>query len=383
MQHIHKKMKKLLWILFAMILLAAGGTFYLRIQSKPVLIGVSAQLTGRQAELGVQVRNGIQLAADKINGSGGIHGKAIQLIIRDDYGIPEKAEEADEELIRSGVVAIIGHVTTAQTFAGLKVTNPAKIVMIGPNISTPELSGLDDYFFRIYPSFKKSAEAYAQYMHDQKHVNKIAILYDKDNRGYTETYRAMFAEKTNSLGMDISDEISFSSVSQPDFYPLIQKLHAKAPEGILVIASDVDTALIAQRIRLMGWDIPIFTTAWAQTETLIKNGGKAVEGMILEQSYALYSQSKKFMSFEDAYRNRFGSRPSFGAAYGYEALMVLAAALEKTDSKAAGLKNALIGIHNFPGLIDTFSMDPFGDVVRPFYISTIRNGKFVVLERLT
>ena len=124
---------------------------------RPILIGFAAQLTGIQAELGVQERNGVQMAVETINATGGVAGRKIELVIRDDRGIPEKAQAADRELIKAGVLAIIGHATSAQTQAGLEVTNPAKVVLLGPTVSTLELSGLDDYFFRIYPSFKDNA----------------------------------------------------------------------------------------------------------------------------------------------------------------------------------------------------------------------------------
>ena len=78
-------------------------------------------------------------------------------------------------------VAIIGHATSAQTLAGLKVTNPANVLMIGPTVSTPELSGMDDYFFRVYPSFKNSAQTFAKYIYEINGINRIAIIYDKDN----------------------------------------------------------------------------------------------------------------------------------------------------------------------------------------------------------
>lgn len=353
------------------------------INNKPILIGFAGQLTGRQAELGVQERNGVQLAVETINASGGVAGRNIELIIRDDLGKLEEAQSIDRELIKAGVLAIIGHTTTAQTMAALEVTNPAKVVLLGPAISTPKLSGLEDYFFRIYPSFKESAQAFAKYTHQRNGITRLAVIYDADNAAYAETYSTTFAEKFQSLGGKITDEVSFLSSTQPDFFPLLLKLREGKADGLLIVASDIDTALITQRTRLMGWQVPVCTSAWAQTETLIKNGGKAVEGMKIEQSYALSSQTTAFLDFQSRYYARFGNAPSFGAAYGYEAALVLAAVLEKTGGKSEGLQSAFGEIHNFQGLIDTFSFDRYGDVERPFYLSSIRDSKFCFIEKLT
>lgn len=356
--------------------------FIERKNNKPIIIGFAAQLTGRQAELGVQERNGVQLAVEKINASGGIAGRKVELIIRDDLGKPEKAQIVDDELIKDGAIAIIGHSTSAQTLAGLKVTNPAKLVMIGPTVSTPELSGVDDYFFRVYPSFKDSSQAFAKYVYQRSGITRMAVIYDIDNFAYCKTYSTVFAEKFHSLGGNITGEVSFSSVTQPDFSPLLLKLREAKADGLLIIASDMDTALIAQRTRLMGWQIPLFTSSWAPTENLIDNGGQAVEEMKFEQAYALTSQLPNFEDFKARYQARFGNAPSFGSALAYDSAMVLSAALEKTAGKPEGLKQALAEIRDFPGLMGTFSFDRFGDVKRPFYLSTIRNGKFVNIDKL-
>ena len=125
----------------------------------------------------------------------------------------------------------------------------------------------------------------------------------------------------------------------------------------------------------------MFASAWAQTPaTLIYNGGQSVEGMEIEQAYALNSQSPDFLDFKKRYQDRFGQLPSFGAAFGYEAGAVLAAALQKTGGTRSELRQALLEIQNFKGLIDNFSFNQYGDVVRPFYLSVIRNNNFVIFN---
>lgn len=375
-----------LWALFVSIILIIGilGFFCIeRIKNKQIIIGFSAQLTGKQAELGVQERNGVQLAVEEINAAGGIAGRKISLIIHDDLGIAEEARNGDAELVEEGAVAIIGHATTAQTLEGLKVTNPAKVIMIGPTVSTPELSGVDDYFFRVHPSFENSAQNFAKYIYEHNGLDRMAIIFDNDNRAYSKTYSTTFTDEFRALGGNTIGETSFSSSAQPDFLPMLSRLRESSPEGLLIVASDIDTALIAQRTRLMGWKVPLFAASWAQTETLINSGGRAVEGMELEQAYALASKSQVFMDFQSRYKTRFGSYPSFGAACSYESAYVLAEALKKTNGNKDGLKQALLDIDNFRGLTDTFFIDKFGDVTRPFYLTAIHNGEFVTVDMLS
>lgn len=375
---------KRLWYYIALLILAAIlAVSIVNSKNSPIIIGFSAQLTGRQAELGVQERNGVQLAVEKINEQGGIDGHKLSLVVKDDFGTPDRAKTADEELIKQGAVAIIGHATSSQTEAGLKVTNLAKVVMIGPTVSSPNLRGIDDYFFSVYPSFKSSSQAFAKYIYDRIGLKKMVIIYDKDNFIYSKNYVYTFLDEFESLGGKVSEEVSFSSEAHPDFESLLSKLKESKAEGILIVASDIDTALIAQRIRIMNWQIPMFTSAWAQTGTLITNGGHAVDGMISEQAYIFNSKIQDFSNFQARYEKRFGNEPSFGAAYSYEAMLVLSEALKKTNGRATELKQALLQIHDFKGLIDTFSFDKYGDVERPFYVSIINNGKYANVEVLS
>lgn len=345
-------------------------------------VGFSAQLTGRQAELGVQERNGAQLAIEKANNDGGINGHMLSLIVHDDLGIPQEAQNADKELIREGVVAIIGHATTAQTLAGIAEANKAKVIMMGPTVSTPKLSGIDDYFFRIHPSFEKSSQNFAKYIFEIKGIKHIAVIFDKDNLAYSQTYSDIFSDKFKALGGEVTNLLDFSSVAQPDFSKFISELQKSKTEGVLIVASDMDTALIAQRARLMNWSNPMFSSPWAQTKTLIDKGGQAVEGMIIEQAYDLENDSENFVEFKSKYRARFGNDPSFGAAYSYESTMVLIEAIKKSYGTNVNLKDALLEIHDFKGLTDNLSFDKFGDVQRNSYLSSIKNGKFIRIAKL-
>lgn len=347
-----------------------------RDKNETIIIGFSAQLTGSQAELGVQERNGVQLAIGEINELGGVNGRKVSLIIKDDCGIYQIAKKMDKELIDKGAVAIIGHATTAQTLEGLKVTNPANIVMIGPTVSTPELTGIDDYFFRVHPSFKSSAEAFAKHIYDFKKLKNIAVIYDTDNISYSKTYSKIFEDKFKELGGSITNEIFFSSSLQPDFSPVLYVLEKSKPEGLVIVASDIDTAIIAQRTKHINKNIKLFASDWAQTETLISNGGKAVEGMEIEQSFDVNDKSERFLDFKAKYKARFGNEPSFGSIYSYEATLVLAEALKKANCNKERLKESLLEINNFDGLIGKISIDKFGDVERPYYISKICGGKF-------
>ncbi|MFH0879478.1 MAG: ABC transporter substrate-binding protein, partial [Lentisphaerota bacterium] len=343
-------------------------------------IGFAAELSGRQAELGVQERNGVRLAVDTINASGGVAGRRIELIIRDDLGKPEGAKIAARELINAKVVAIIGHATSKQTEVALPIADAAQVVMISPTTSSPQFSGASKYFFRVILSSLAKTQTFAGYIFQQRGLKRIAVLYDNDNAAYAKTYAMDFFKTFQSFGGKVIAEWGFASSANPDFILELSKFRADRADSLMIIASDFDTAYIAQQTRLLGWQVPLFTSSWAQTDMLINAGGRAVEGIELEQSYAINPKTREYLHFKQQFLSRFGSTPSFGAALGYETALVLASALEKTGGNAKGLREALLNTRNFQGLVDSFSFDKNGDVVRPFYLGAVRNGEFMTIR---
>ncbi len=349
---------------------------------KPIYVGFAGELTGKYSDLGVHGRNGAQLAVDEINEAGGISGRRIELLTRDDLGTPEGAQAVDRELIDAGVVAIIGHMTSGQTLAALPITQEAGIVLLSPTASTPDLSGLDDHFFRVNPDNSLEARTLARQVYQQHNLARLAVIHDSSNAAYTHTFWTAFAKAYRALGGQVAGEVSFSSSEETDFALLIAELYPTESEALLIIASALDTALIAQQTRISGWHTTLFASGWAQTEALPQNGGQAVEGIEIVMNYDSNSPKPAFLDFQTRYQNRFGRAPTFAAAQAYEAVLVLTAALEKTSGQAEGLPQSLLETQNLEGLTGSISLNEYGDVIRTQFLITIQNGQFVTLTAI-
>lgn len=349
---------------------------------QPIYVGFAGELTGKYSNLGVHGRNGAQLAVDTINETGGIGGRPIELLARDDLGTPEGAQAADRELIDADVVAIIGHMTSRQTLAALPITGEAGIVLLSPTASTPNLSGLDDHFFRVNPDNALEAHTLARQIYQRHNLTRLAVIYDNSNAAYTHTFWTAFAQAYHALGGQVVGEVVFSSAEETDFALLIAELQPTEPEALLIIASALDTAFIAQQTRISGWQTILFAVGWAQTEALLQNGGQAVEGIEIVMNYDSNSPKPTFLDFQTRYQQRFGRTPTFAAAQAYEAVLVLAAALEKTDGQAEGLRQSLLETRNLEGLTGNISLDEYGDAIRTQFLIAVRDGKFVTMTAI-
>jgi branched-chain amino acid transport system substrate-binding protein len=345
---------------------------------KPLLVGIAATLTGNNAELGIQTRNGVALALEDFNARGGIEGRPVKLVIKDDQSTPEGAVAAATFLLEQGVCAIVGHSTSAQTMAGLKVTDPAGTVMISPTASTTALSGKDDFFFRVVDVSATRAEILGRNIHDNRGCATISFVYDTVNRPFTQSFVDAVRKGFESAGGRVLDSLPFDSGADPDFLAITERLGQTAPEAVCIVASDINTALVSQRIRLAGLDAQLFTSSLAFTPRLLSHGGSAVEGILTIQSLWVSEDNPAYFSYMERYRETYGERAAFGAVFGYEAGMILFEALKETGGRGGEpLKQALLGLEPRRVLTETISFDAYGDVSRPYSLLRVRNGKFV------
>lgn len=365
-------------MLFAALILV--WRFYTgRSDAGPVVVGVAVTLTGNNAELGIQARNGIGLALEDFNAKGGIDGRLVELLVKDDEGKPEGAAAACTFLADRGVAAIIGHSTSSQTMAGLKVTDPRQIVMISPTASTDALSAKDDFFFRVVDVSVTRAAVLGRHILDDRGCSTLAIVYDTVNKAFTLSFVEALRSDFEAAGGRVVETISLDSSASPDLLAITGKLAESSPEAICIVASDINTALVSQRIRLAGLDTPLFTSSLAFTPHLVTHGGSAVEGITTVQSLWVSDDNPAFQPFLKRYRESYGEAAAFGAVFGYEAAMILFEALAQTDGAGQEtLKKALLGLEPRRVLTETISFDAFGDVSRPYSLLTVKEGKIAL-----
>jgi len=248
-------------------------------EKPPIRIGLAAQLTGKQADLGIQLRNGVQLAVEEINANGGINGRNLDLLVEDDFGTAQGAKDAENKLIDAGVIAVIGHVTSDQTMAGYEIAEQRGILLISATASTSVMTGIDDLFFRTLPSTDTFGREFAVYIINSKQIDSIAILYDDDNKSYSEPFANSFVDTFISLGGKVTYLEKFNSSKSPDYVLPVKKMKDSSADAVFIIASPYDTALVVQTIRLQNWDPHLFISPWAQGEALFQTGGRTLDGI--------------------------------------------------------------------------------------------------------
>ncbi len=351
------------------------------IGSTPIRIGYAAELTGRRGEIGVAGRDGALLAIDWINAHGGIRGRPVELIVLDDRGDPETAREIDQELVQQQVVAIIGHITSEQTAAVIDQIDQAGVVLLSPTSSSSQFSQQKDFFFRIVPDTNTLGHAIAYHIFTNRGIRGLTGIIDLSNATFSQPLWLATQEEFTRLGGSARQIFTFTS-GQTDIKNLAQEIAASQPQAVIFIASGIDTALMAQYLRQQGSNVPLFSSTWALTDELIDKGGVAVEGLELGAIYDPDMDTADYRDFVTRFEQRYRQPPGLASSHSYEAVMILAHALEQTNGKATGLPEALSQIKEFRGLQGTISMDEYGDVQRELYIARVTDGKFATIATI-
>lgn len=362
------------------IIMLSGFIFFGCNTEKPIKIGFIGGTTGRVADLGISGLDAVQLAVEQCNQKGGINGRKVQLIAKDDQQNPDIARQAAKDLIKEGVAAIVGPMTSDMGMIVAPLLNEARILNVSPTVTTQRLTGIDDYFFRVSATTREYAGHSARHQLESRDMRRIAAVYDSGNRSFTENWLENFKVPFTAGGGEIVTTISFNTKENASFSELAKKLSASDLDGILIIANSMDCAMLCQQIRKSEQKTKITLADWGATERLLELGGKAVEDVTVVQTFDRNSRDPQYLAFRKSYLERYHREPGFPGVYAYDAAKVVLTAI-KSQKKGQSLKETLLSLRQFDGLQCKYNFDDYGDVKHSnASISIVRNGKFVVLK---
>jgi len=346
---------------------------------EPIRIGFIGGTSGRVGALGIAGRDAVLLAVELRNQAGGIAGRKVELLIRDDQQDPEAAKRALRELAAQGVVAIVGPMTSAMAIPMVPIANEAGILLLSPTASTDELGGRDDHFFRLNASTHENASRVALYHLGQQTTRRLGVAYDRRNQAYAEPWLKSFTATYVQGGGELASPVGFTAGGEAALLPVAQALLATPVDGVLIVGNSMDTAMLCQQLRKLDPRVPIIASEWAATERLLELGGKAVEGVIVAQNFDRNSTAPRYRSFHETYRERFHREPGFGGVIAFDAANVLLDALAERQ-EGRSIKDTILARRRFEGVQEPIVFNEFGDVTRRLFMTIARGGEFVVVD---
>ncbi len=347
-----------------------------QIKKEPVVIKIGAilVLTGPDAKAGESARKGIKMATEEINADGGVRNKKIKVIYEDDAGEPQKSVSAFKKLVSiEKVPAVIGPMWSSCVLAVAPIAEKNKVVVLSPTASNPKITYAGDYIFRNTYSDAIEGAKTAEFAYKELHYSNAAILYV--NNDYGMGLKNAFENKFKSLG----GKIILSEAYDPktsDFRTMIAKVKQKKPDFVYLVGYSEMGQILKQAYE-MEVNLPVISCVMFEISDILKIAGKAAEGVIY--AYPSYDPEKggsTTIKFAQKFKKKYGIFPDPEAAFSYDAMKILALAMEKGGVSSEKIKDTLYTIKNYNGVSGKTSFDKNGDVIKPMGFKVVKNGKY-------
>jgi branched-chain amino acid transport system substrate-binding protein len=316
-----------------------------------ITIGSLHPLSGAAAADGQQMDNGAQLAVDAINEAGGIKsldGAQLELASADSQGKPEVGQSEAQRLIQDGAVALLGTYQSAvsQNVAAVAERNQVPFVIDVSSADAILQQGYQ-YTFRLQPSSTVLGERGAEYLAEVSEAaggkaQKVAIFHEQGPFG--TAVREAFSGKATSLGMTIGPVISYDAASISDFTTHVTAAKAEGADVLMVAGYYRDGVLVANAVSTVK---PELDAVWG-----VANGafdlpqfpeevGAAGEGYF-DANYHLDTTKPETQELAKLYEETYNDKIRTGAVLAYDAVRVIADALERAgDADPTALRDAI------------------------------------------
>ena len=317
----------------------------------PILIGVSAPLTGDNAGTGQESLNGAKLAAKQINAKGGILGRPVQIVEGDDRCDPKEGATVAQKFAARKIHAAASHYCSGVALASLPIFKESNILYVdwGAVSSKIPAFAYDKFFTTIYNGAQPGVFA-ANVAVNRLKKKKLAMVDDRTPAN--GEFTVAFQKRAKELGAEVI-LADYVTQGDKDFNAFVTKLKGSGAEAVYLSLYYPEAGLVTKQIRDQKVDITIVCVDGCMDPQYLKIAGAAAEAVysVTQPQATELPAAKEFVA---QYRSEFGKDPGYIAPYPYDAVTVIAQAYAgagKVDNDAAakwlkGLKkdNALKGI---------------------------------------
>jgi len=330
------------------------------------------------------MKRAAELAVEQLNAQGGIHGRRIQLLERNDFANPDSAVFVATDLYNAGVVAVVGHLYSGQTVAAAPVYNSGEdpLVAISPSSSAPDVSTLGPYTFRMCPSDLAHGAALARWVRERLGLERGTVLYlnDEYGRGVRETFVDEFSRLHGEL-LSVDPYLG----DTPDVAVYLDRLAKVGRSQFLLVAGNRGEAeQVLREARKRNLTIPLLGADGLEG---IEQGGPLAEGVYVSQAYLPTLERPANQKFVEAYRRKYPAAglPNQPAAATYDAIFLLRDVIARAGTTRAAVRSALAAVGTtspaFEGATGRVVFDSLGDVPgSEVHIGVVRAGAIRLAE---
>lgn len=345
---------------------------------KTFKLGYDLELSGGVAAYGNAGKNGANLAVDEINKAGGIDGKQITVVSKDNKSDNAEAATVVSNLINNDKVnAVIGSMTSGAVKSMTPNITKGAVPLVTPAGTDDTLTvtngEVNEYIFRSTFQDSYQGKVLANYTTNELKAKKVVLYYDNSSdyaKGIAKSFEKTYDGK-------IVDKVSFQS-GDKDFQATLSKIKGEDFDAIVMPGYYNETGLITKQARELGIEQPILGGDGFADPTFITLAGDAAATNV----YYVSGYSAKALAtdtttkFIAAYQAKYKSEPSMFDALSYDAVYMVKQAAEDTKAKTSvDVKDGLAKLKNFKGATGEITVDKDHNPVKEAVVIKLENGK--------
>jgi len=328
------------------------------VAAEPIKIGVSGPFTGGSAPMGVSMRDGVKLAVAEINAKGGVLGRQLQMVERDDEAKNERGVQVAQELInKEKVVAIrvLMPIRPAASRSFEVINNVATGSVITKQFIAPEHK--DNYIFRTSANDTIQSAMIVDEAITKHKFTKVAILADSTNYGQLgreDLERALASKGIKPVAVEKYN------IKDVDMTAQLLKAKQGGAQVVLTYGIGPELAQIANGMEKLNWKVPMIGSWPLSMGNFLDNAGKNGDGTLMPQTFIQDPNTPKRKSFIEGYQKAYkiDRMPSaVSAAQGYDSVYLLAAAIKQAGTTdGPKVREALENLHEkVEGVVATYN----------------------------
>jgi len=355
----------------ALLLVASFGCD--RSRENQIEIGALLPLTGSGANYGRYAKNGIEVAVDEINRSGGVRGRQLHIIYEDSQSNPTSGLSGYRKLLEVDRVPATLVEFSPVVLACAPVATTQRSVLLNCGAQTPKVREASPFLYSAIPDANQEAREMAEFLYKQLGIRKVSTFSLNTDTGVATT--GIFVQTFTRLGGHILSQ-EWHDQGTTDFKPQVTKLKSLSPPAIYMVSLVRESALILKQAQELGLRTRWFSYTSFQGEDILRVARGAAEGVIYTYPRFDPNASARAKEFEDHYRARYSEEPEVYAATFYDGVYVLKAAMEAVGISGESIREGLRKTV-YEGVAGPVDFREANWVSKPLQFRTVKNGRFV------
>ena len=350
--------------------------------AEPVKIGFFMSMTGRDASFGEASLAGAKLAVEEVNGSGGILGRPVELVVEDDRSLAGESATAVKKLIsRDHVVALVGECSSARTLEAATVAQASGVPLVTPASTSPKVTQVGNSIFRVCFIDSFQGEVMATFARRNLGLRRAALLVDS-TAPYSVGLADYFSRTFKALGGEVVASQKYAG-TDTDFRAQLKAIRAAKPDALFLPGYYVAAGLVARQARDLGLGATLLGGDGFEAPQLLEIGGDALDGAYYSTHFAVENTGQVSRAFVEAFRSRFGTAPNGLAALTFDSVKLIADAIKRAGTTDSGaVRASLSATRGFAGATGVTSINSRRDADKDAAIITVRGGKLVFVETI-